>query len=360
MIAWELAGTIGRTVAGVGGTGVVVPPLPGDLAELGRQAQEAVVGYTGMQPQTPLPVPEDASRGAWVDSNVGLLRGMIDPLTATIEDRTAQLPGAVRAVAGGAVAAEIGALMGYMGRRVLGQYEVALTTGEPPPPRLLLVGANLRETAVRLDAPLEHLLAWVMVHEVTHAVQFSATPWLRTHLGTLVGDLLASADGGTSVGEEDGDGRSGGGTPDLADLRALIARARSGGLVSLVAGPGRQELLDRIQATMALVEGHAEHVMDAAGAPLVPGLADLRAGLERRRTERSPLASLLDRVLGLELKLRQYRDGKAFCDAVAAHEGPAGLRRAFAAPELVPTSTELADPLAWIARTRARQLPPAA
>jgi coenzyme F420 biosynthesis associated uncharacterized protein len=356
MIAWELAGTIGRTVAGAGGTGTVAQPLPGDLAALGLRAQEAVVTYTGLEPQTQLPVPEDASRGAWVDSNVGLLRGMIDPLTETIEGRTAQLPGAVRAVAGGAVAAEIGALMGYMGRRVLGQYEVALTTEEPPPPRLLLVGANLRETAERLDAPLENLLAWVMVHEVTHAVQFSSTPWLRTHLGTLVGELLASADPGEPGGKEPGSG----GAPDLADLRELVARARAGGLVTLVAGPGRQAMLDRIQATMALVEGHAEHVMDAAGAPLVPGLAGLRAGLERRRAERSPLASILDRVLGLELKLRQYRDGKAFCDAVVAHEGPAGLRRAFAAPELLPTSAELADPLAWISRTRVRQLPPAA
>lgn len=358
MIAWELAGTIGRTVAGAGDPG---DALPGDLADLGARAHEAVVAYTGLVPATPLPVPEDASRGTWVDSNVGLLRGMVEPLTATVEERTSQMPGAVRAVAGGAVAAEVGALLGYMGRRVLGQYEVALTTAEPPPARLLLVGPNLRETAERLDAPLEHLLAWVMVHEVTHAVQFSSTPWLRTHLGGLVGELLASADPGAGDAGREGtaEGEPAGG-PDLSDLRALVARARSGGLVTLVAGPERQAMIDRIQAAMALVEGHAEHVMDAAGGPLVPGLAELRAGLERRRAERSPLASILDRVLGMDLKLRQYRDGKAFCDTVVAHEGPPGLLRAFAAPELLPTGAELADPLAWIARTRVRQLPPAA
>ncbi|HMS61291.1 MAG TPA: zinc-dependent metalloprotease [Solirubrobacteraceae bacterium] len=354
MIAWELAGTIGRTVAGSGGPGA---PLPGDLADLGLRAQEAVVAYTGLVPLAPLPVPEDASRSSWVDSNVSLLRGMVDPLTAAVEERSAQVPGAMRAVAGGAVATEIGALMGYMGRRVLGQYEVALTKTEPPPARLLLVGPNLRETADRLEAPLAHLLAWVMVHEVTHAVQFSSAPWLRTHLGGLVGELLASADPGES--RNDGPGEPAGG-PDLSDLRALVARARAGGLVTLVAGPERQAMIDRIQAAMALVEGHAEHVMDAAGAPLVPGLAGLRAGLERRRAERSPLASILDRVLGMDLKLRQYRDGKAFCDAVVAHEGPPGLLRAFAGPELLPTGAELADPLAWIARTRVRQLPPAA
>ena len=127
-----------------------------------------------------------------------------------------------------------------------------------------------------------------------------------------------------------------------------------------MAGPQRQELLDRIQAAMALVEGHAEHVMDAAGATLVPGLAALRAGLDRRREQRAPLAALLDRLLGLDLKMRQYRDGRVFCDQVVAHEGPAGLRRAFARAELLPTPAELADPLAWIARTRVRELPPAA
>ena len=352
MIAWELAGTVARSVAGAGGGGVVPEPLPGDLADLGRRAEEAVVAYTGLEPRAPLPTPQDVSRGEWADANIGLMRTLIEPLAATLDERAAQLPGAVRSVAGSALGAEIGALLGYMGRRVLGQYEVSLAAGEradAQPPRLLLVGGNLRESAVRLEAPLEDLLAWVTVHEVTHAVQFSSVPWLQDHIGGLVAELLAGADVSLAAGRA--------GVPDLSDLRALVARARDGGLATLVAGPERRDLLDRIQATMALVEGHAEHVMDAAGGPLVPALPRLRAQLERRRAERSPLASILDRLLGLEMKLRQYRDGKAFCDAVVAHEGTAGLNRAFAGPELLPTSAELADPLAWIARSRMRELP---
>ena len=352
MIAWELAGTVARSVAGAGGGARPVEPLPGDLAELGRRAEEAVVAYTGLVPRAPLPSPQDVSRGEWADANITLMRTLIEPLTAALDERAAQLPGALRSVAGSAIGAEIGALLGYMGRRVLGQYEVALSAGDrpgAPPPRLLLVGGNLRESAVRLEAPLEDLLAWVTVHEVTHAVQFSSVPWLQDHIGGLVGELLAGADVSLDAGRAS--------MPDLSDLRALVARAREGGIATLVAGPERRDLLDRIQSTMALVEGHAEHVMDAAGGPLVPDLPRLRAQLERRRAERSPLASILDRLLGLEMKLRQYRDGKAFCDAVVAHEGPAGLSRAFAAPELLPTSAELADPLAWIARSRLRELP---
>ena len=348
MIAWELAATVARSVAGGGRP---AEPLPGDLADLGRRAEEAVVAYTGLVPTSPLPSPQDVSRGEWADANIGLMRTLIEPLSATLDARAAQLPGAVRSVAGSAIGAEVGGLLGYMGRRVLGQYEVALSAGAAAaaPPRLLLVGSNLRESAGRLEAPLEDLLAWVTVHEVTHAVQFSSVPWLQGHIGGLVGELLAGADVSIDAGRA--------GMPDLADLRALVERAREGGLVTLVAGPQRRDLLDRIQATMALVEGHAEHVMDAAGGPLVPDLPRLRARLERRRAERSPLASILDRLLGLEMKLRQYRDGKAFCDAVVAHEGTVGLNRAFAAPELLPTGAELADPLAWIARSRMRALP---
>lgn len=352
MIAWDLAATIGRGVARAGAPDGGGDPLPGDLAALGLRAGEAVVSYTGLVPASELPAPEEVSREDWVDANVELLRAMVDPLAATLEAKLAQAPGAARSVAGGAIATEIGGLMGYMARRVLGQYEVAMTTVEPPAPRLLLVGANLRGTAARLEAPLENLLAWVMVHEVTHAVQFASAPWLRGHLAELVADLLATED------DEDADPRP---TPrpgpDVADL---VSRAREGGLAMLLAGPRRTDALRRIQATMALVEGHAEHVMDAAGAPLVPGLPQLRAGLERRRAERSPLVSILDRILGLELKLRQYREGKAFCDTVAAHDGPKALNRAFAAPELLPTTAELADPLGWLARTRIRELPPAA
>ena len=351
MIAWDLAATIGRGVARAGAADAGGEPLPGDLAELGLRAGEAVVSYTGLAPSSRLPVPQEVSREDWVDANVELLRAMVDPLAATLEAKLEQAPGAVRSVAGGAIATEIGGLMGYMARRVLGQYEVAMTTAEPPEPRLLLVGANLRDTAGRMDAPLENLLAWVMVHEVTHAVQFAAAPWLREHLAALVAELLSTEEG-------DGDGQSEP-RPGL-DVADLVSRAREGGLAMLLAGPRRTEALRRVQATMALVEGHAEHVMDAAGAPLVPGLPELRAGLERRRAERSPLVSILDRILGLELKLRQYREGKAFCDTVVAHGGPKALSRAFAAPELLPTTDELADPLTWLARTRIRELPPAA
>ena len=96
---------------------------------------------------------------------------------------------------------------------------------------------------------------------------------------------------------------------------------RDGGLVTAVAGPERKALIDRLQATMALIEGHAEHVMDAAGAPVLPNVAKLREAMDHRRKHRPPLFKLLERLLGLDMKMRQYEHGKRFCDAVVARGG---------------------------------------
>jgi putative hydrolase len=124
-------------------------------------------------------------------------------------------------------------------------------------------------------------------------------------------------------------------------------------LVAAALGPERRELLDRIQATMALIEGHAEHVMDAAAVDVLPDLERLRAQLDRRRRERStanPLLRLLERLLGVEMKLRQYEAGKRFCDAVVQRGGIDALNRAWSGPEALPTWAELGAPERWLAR----------
>ena len=138
--------------------------------------------------------------------------------------------------------------------------------------------------------------------------------------------------------------------PSADDMRTWIDSVRKGELVTLVIGRERRVLVDRIQATMAVVEGHAEHVMDAVGAEVIPAQAELREALERRRMDRSGPMRLLERVLGFELKLRQYRDGKRFCDAVVAKSGIEGLNRVWSAPHQLPTLAESVDPDAWIAR----------
>ena len=243
----------------------------------------------------------------------------------------------------------MGALTGVLSQRVLGQYDLALLDAEVPP-RLLLLAPNLAQAARNLGVDRDELVLWVTIHEITHAVQFGGAPWLREHLGGhAAGADRRPAGEARPRSTRDGcprRGRGGGGgwIPKLDglginpnQLRELVERARRGELLRLTLGEERWQLVERMQATMSLIEGHAEHTMDAVGAEVLPSLPRLRAALNRRRETRGLPWRVLERLLGLELKMRQYEVGKRFCDAVVAGRGPAGagprVERAGAAAE---------------------------
>lgn len=325
--------------------GAAPPSLPGDLAAICEDARERVVAYTGLSPATALPPAEAVPRSAWIAANVESMGAMLDPLGDRLTGGLGVLRGPMRSAAGALISAEAGALTGYLSMRVLGQYEFVLIDPESQP-RLLFVAPNIAHAAQRLDADLEELLTWIAFHEVTHAVQFAGVPWLRPHLAGLLGELMASL-------EVNIDPRALLRPRPPGDVRERFGALREGGLVAALAGPGRRELLDRLQCTMAVVEGHAEHVMDVVGEAALPSLAQLRGALDRRRRERSPLLALLERLIGLDAKLRQYEMGKAFCDGVVAQAGPAALHRVFESAERLPTLDELTNPGAWLERVPA-------
>src|SRR5918912_3078633 len=336
-MAERVAGAVAGTPNGDAGK-----PLPGDLAAMATEARVRVVAYSRLEPARALPAPEAVDRAAWAKANLFTMRGTLAPLIEKAERQTGTGPlaGPLRAAGGMLLAGEIGGIVGFMGRHVLGQYELALldpTQGA----RLLLVVPNLHEAASAMDVALEELLPWVVFHEVTHAVQFAGVPWLREHLADMLRELLASV-------QVNIDASALLKLPSVDDLRGLWDSVREGGLVTAVAGPERKALIDRLQAAMALIEGHAEHVMDAAGAPVLPNVPKLRAAMDRRRRERPPLFKMVERLLGLDLKLRQYQIGKRFCDAVVARGGIEALNRAWAGPEALPTLAELDDPLGWL------------
>ncbi len=342
MVDWNVARRIAAGVAGDPG----VPELAGeDLAALCADGERRVVAYTQMTPTAALPPPEAVGRPEWLDANLRGMRGVLDPVAERIGPGSGPLREPLRAAGGMVLAAEVGGLTGYLAQRVMGQYEVPPLDPEGPA-RLLFVAPNLRAAAARLSVDEASLVHWVALHEVTHAVQFSSVVWLRGHVAGLLGELLESLDVKVDV-------RALGRLVEGIDLKAVVERLRANGLVGLAMGEERRALLDRIQATMALVEGHAEHVMDAAGADAIPHLDELRAALDRRRRDRPPLMALLERLLGLEMKMRQYEVGKRFCDAVVQRGGVAALNRAWAAPELLPSWSELDEPGAWLARTAA-------
>lgn len=337
MIDWQLAQRIAGQIAGAGDTA----PLAGDLDEICVDARERVVGYAELEPQGAIPAPESVTRQEWIEANLISMRSMIDPITDKLSEGS-PVTSPFRLAGEVVMTAEAGAVTGYLGRRVLGQYELSLLDPVPTP-RLLFVAPNIGGAATALGADRNELLRWIAFHEMTHAVQFTAVPWLREHLGSLIGELL-------SILEKDVKASDLIRLPRPDDVRELMTRMRAGSLVGLVAGPRQREVLDRVQGTMALVEGHAEHVMDAAGAGTLPSLATLRATLERRRADRPPMLKVLERLLGMEMKMKQYAEGKVFCDAVVSRGGIVLLNRAWSDPELLPTVAELGDPSRWIAR----------
>jgi coenzyme F420 biosynthesis associated uncharacterized protein len=342
MIDWSLAGTVARGVAGLQPAGDPTPfqQLEGPAGE----SERLVSAYTGLSAGGPLPAAEAVGRDAWVDANLRSMRGVLDPAAARVGGGIPILSGAV----GSLLAIEAGAISGFLAGRVLGQYEFPVLDPEAPA-RLLFVAPNLANAATSMEADADQLLRWVALHETTHALQFGGVPWLRGHLAGIVEEFL----GGLEV-----DPARLLKLPDLTDLRGLVERVREDGFAALGLNPERRVLLERAQAFMALLEGYAEHVMDAVGAELLPDLPGLREALERRRGERSGFLRLLEKLIGMDLKLRQYEQGKAFCDAVVSLGGVEALNRAWSGPEALPTLAELDDALGWLARTERLGLGP--
>jgi coenzyme F420 biosynthesis associated uncharacterized protein len=358
-IDWRIAQRIGERIAGSPPRGGVraaaVQPLAYDFAR-------RVSDYSGLALPAELPPLEAVDRAGWIAANLKSMRPMLAPLSERLGEGAGPLSVPLRTVSGVLLGAQIGALTGILSQRVLGQYDLALLDAEAPP-RLLLLAPNLALTARSLGVDRDELVAWVSIHEITHAVQFSAATWLRAHLASMISELIEGLQvtlGGSLLrGRASGDpGRSWAELlTDTGALRELADRARRGELLRLTLGEDRWQLVERMQATMSLIEGHAEHTMDAVGAEVLPSLPRLRAAMTRRRQSRGLPWRVLERLLGLELKLRQYELGKRFCDAVVEQAGPLALARAWRDPESLPTSAELAAPQQWLARTTAAAAP---
>jgi coenzyme F420 biosynthesis associated uncharacterized protein len=344
VIDWNLAGMVARRVADLQPAGDSTPfeALEGPAAE----AERLVSAYTGLVPAEPVPPAEAVGRQGWIEANLASLETVLEPAA----QRIAGASGPLGAIAGRVLAIEAGAVSGFLAGRVLGQYEFPVLEPDKPA-RLLFVAPNLGQAAASLDAPPEQLLRWVALHEMTHALQFGGVPWLRPYLGERLRELLEALEINPRTLLR---------VPDISDLKRLVERVREDGLAMVVVGGGRRDVLDRVQAFMAVLEGYAEHVMDAVGADVLDDLPGLRSALQRRRRDRSGLLKVLERLIGMDLKLRQYEQGKAFCDGVVAHAGIQGLNRVWAGPESLPTVAELDDPLGWLARTEPPRLEPAA
>ncbi|HEX2232964.1 MAG TPA: zinc-dependent metalloprotease [Thermoleophilaceae bacterium] len=350
MVEWSLARRIARLAAGADEPA----ELGVDLRAVCAEMELHVAACTGLELAAPAPSPELLGRGEWADMNLESFERLLEPVTERLEARlefAGPLAGALRLGAGATIAAEAGLVMGYVSQRVLGQYELSLLSAEVAP-RLVFVAPNLDRAVREMDVDRDSFFGWIAIHELTHVFQFQGVPWLRDHVGGLIREYMETVD----VKIERGNA---GALPSLPDLSELVDAFREGGLAALVQTGEQRELMGRINAAMAVIEGYSEHVMDALGRRLLPAYDGLREAMERRRRSRSAPQRIIERLLGFELKLRQYELGRGFCEAVVAREGMEALNPVWASPEALPSPSELKQPERWLERIRAKQLEPA-
>lgn len=352
LVDWAVAERVAATVVGgLGPLGSEPPdrswPDADRLREVCAEALGLAEAYAGLGAVANPPAPELVDRREWAQNALGLLADAAAPL----EERMAgelRLPSPLDAIArgllGGAAGAEAGLAVGYAARRVIGQYDVAVF-GPERPGRLLFVGENMAATRRDLDADPELFMRWIALHECTHVIQLEQVDWLLPHLRKLAGEVLENAAATIEASALRDLGRR-----LVSDPREFMRTVMRGELARTLASPEQRARLDRIQATMTVVEGHAEHVMDSAAPQLGPGVRRLRRALERRRENRSWLGEVIGRLLGLDLKLRQYALGRAFCNEIVERAGPEALTALWRSPEGLPTLAELEDPPSWLAR----------
>ncbi|KAB8163839.1 coenzyme F420 biosynthesis-associated protein [Streptomyces sp. 3MP-14] len=353
------------------------------VAELRAHATAAeghVRAYTRLD-SGPLDTPVlVVDRPGWIKANVAGFREVLQPLMARMRERRSASPagGMLTAVGGKVTGVEVGMLLSFLSSRVLGQYETfaPATTGLPAggpgarAGRLLLVAPNIVQVERELDVRPHDFRLWVCLHEETHRTQFTAVPWLRDHLESEIQAFLAEADVDPAtlverVRQAFGalTGRNGqDAARETVPEEPVVAPAEENGglgIVDLVQTPRQREILERLTAVMSLLEGHADHVMDAVGPDVVPSVGEIREKFTRRReTGAGRLDRALRRLLGLDAKLRQYKDGERFVRTVVERTGMDGFNKVWTSPNTLPTKDEIADPERWLARVHGhRDLP---
>jgi coenzyme F420 biosynthesis associated uncharacterized protein len=285
-------------------------------------------------------------RAGWVRANTGSFESLMSKLETDLLDQVIP-PGGGLAKATMALAnrwvttRQLGFLLGFMGTRVLGQYDLALLSTEAAPGKLLFVEENIRATARSLGVPIGPFRTWIALHETTHAFEFEAHPWLRPYLADRLERQL------TLFGKD----ARGLGREAIRGLGRSI-RGETGGehWIEAMMGPEQKALFREVQAVMSLLEGFSDYVMDEVGRDLVPGVAQISARFHERRTKRTAFERSMLRLTGMDLKMEQYKKGEQFVRAIAERRGPAALARLWEGPETLPRDGEIDAPDRWITR----------
>lgn len=341
MIDWDLAVNLGARLAG-DGPRVSREEARATVTELRDGADRStplVREFTGLSAgERTAPVLAVDRRG-WLQANAGTFDELTRPLVSKLLERKGPPWGLTQSVGSKITGAEVGAMFGFMGSKVLGQFDPFHDApGEFG--RLMLVAPNIVHVERELGVDPHDFRLWVCLHEETHRVQFTAVPWMRDHMRGLMDEVIGfvRTDPGEIVGE-------------LAKkVGDLVTGRAEGSLIDIMASPEQRAVLDKITGVMSLLEGHADVVMDGVGPEVIPTVAEIREKFTERRKGLGLLDRVLRRLLGLEQKMAQYRDGAVFTRTVIDKVGMAGFNAVFAEPANLPDKSEILDPQAWLAR----------
>ena len=334
MVDWDLAVSVGSRLAGDG------PEVSRDQADAAVHQLRAdadrstglVRDFTGLVAADRTAPVVVVDRAGWVRANADGFATILGPVIDRLNARKGEPTGLSLAVGSRVTGAEVGLLLGFLGSKVLGQFDPFFA----PSGRLLLVAPNIVHVERELGCDPDDFRLWVCLHEETHRVQFTAVPWMRDHLFSEIAALAETVEPSSLL--DDG-------------LKRISEAIRGdGNLIEALGSPEQKEILDRVTGVMSLLEGHADVVMDGVGPSVIPTVETIRRKFNKRRKGVGTLDRLLRRVLGLDAKMAQYRDGAKFVRGVVDKVGMVEFNAVWDRPETLPSKAEIADPSAWVTR----------
>lgn len=334
MVDWDLAVTIGTRVAGEGPqvTRETADQVVTELRDDANRSTGLVREFTGLVAEERTAPVLAVDRPGWIRANADGFATVLAPLVDKLSEKKGAPTGLSLAVGSRVTGAEVGLLLGFLASKVLGQFDPFFA----PAGRLLLVAPNIVHVERELGCDPTDFRLWVCLHEETHRVQFTAVPWMRDHLFSEINAIADTMEPGKLL--------------DDAFGRMSEVLRGDGSLLDVIGSPEQKEILDRVTGVMSLLEGHADVVMDGVGPSVIPSVAEIRRKFDRRRKGVGSLDRLLRRLLGLDAKMAQYRDGARFVRGVVDKVGMQEFNAVWASPDNLPTKAEIADPSAWVGR----------
>lgn len=342
MIDWELARRTGRTLvpAGPEASAAQIAEAVTELREGAAASEGPVREFTDLHASSSTAPVLVVDRPGWISANVDGFRTIMSPLADKVEKSAGPV---TRSVGPKVAGAELGGILAFLGAKVLGQFDPFWEGADGDVGRLLLVAPNIVDVERTLDVDPHDFRLWVCLHEETHRVQFTAVPWMRDHMQSLVGDFIDATDVDNSAVSE-----------LLNEALPRIGEILRGDsdltLADLFQNERQGEVVDQMTGLMSLLEGHADVVMDGVGPEVVGSVREIRRKFSQRRKGKGPVDRLIRRLMGLDKKMRQYSEGADFVRKVNERVGLSGFNAVWDKPAHLPSTAEIRDPDAWVAR----------